>query len=58
MTDFIVTTHANRTGANLSRPGHWGGIAFPDVDAAERMAREIDPNAVIKRETIRAARRV
>lgn len=58
MSDFIVTTHSNRTGAYLSRPSHWGNIAFPDVEAAERMAREIDPNAVIKREVIRAARRV
>jgi len=37
---FIITTHRKREGARLSKRGHWGNMPYPDVEAAERAARD------------------
>lgn len=57
MIRYIITTHAHMDGVGLSKPGHWGGIRYPD-DAAASAAAEEDAKGKplkIERETVRKA---
>ena len=40
MIRYLVTTHAGRSGAYLSRPGNWGNLPHTSVEAAKRAAKE------------------
>lgn len=52
MLRYVVTTYPGATGANLSKPGHWGNIPYTSTAAAETAARHDAGNSpyVIDRE--------
>jgi hypothetical protein len=54
---YLITTHPEREGVNLSKPGHWGGRPFPSAEAAQAAALE-DANgkAEVRTETVRRKR--
>lgn len=35
MTRYVITRSRSRGDVGLSRPAHWGGMRFDDVDAAK-----------------------
>lgn len=43
---FIVTTAAGYPGARLSKPGEWGNLPFPDVEAARAEAKRLGATAI------------
>lgn len=38
MIRYLVTTYPHATGANLSKPGHWGNLPHTSVAAARAAA--------------------
>lgn len=53
MIRYTITRHRRLEGVGLSRLGDWGGLRFPDDEAAERHARDDAKGAsfTIERET-------
>lgn len=56
---YVITTFPDREGVTLSKSGHWGGMPFPDVDAAHKAAVEdarFAPGIEVKTEVVKRKR--